>query len=196
MKENRREKTRRTFLQWYQEEQPSLKKGLSMNLRAVIGIPLFIVVAFIVCLHHIGSGAYSYSESIYTQLATSIQNNVVQDIGMDAMMLQAEVDKYVSTYENGITTLTCSKRNGYFEAKVTAQFSEQYEVLSTKKNYESREQYMREYWIIFGALTIGGGTLAWLLVNCLCYGLLASVAFVMTKISEMKEHKVVSTEVS
>lgn len=87
-----------------------------------------------------------YSEDLYDELKESIINNISEETGIDDIALRKEVYSYNISSTKGQTTLTCTKvSNDGFYATITVTLSSRYTILAEGRNYESKEDYAKEY---------------------------------------------------
>lgn len=175
-KEVRNERPKRTFLDWYKEDQATKKKAKkSIWFWYMPMVGLFVIVANLLVSEKIGDGAFSYNEYTYEELSYAISESIYQvysedgefeAAGIDEVKLKELVDNFTREYEaGGVSSLKCTKKDGYFVATVTAELDDSYNILETVKNFNSRAEYVATYRkkVIFWTCILGIG--AWLAIG-------------------------------
>lgn len=154
-------------------------------LNALFPILLFSICIFVsyqYWIRAIGDGAYKYTDATYEHIENAIATCVIPEVGLDALALQKEVTKFVVSYENGNTELICSIRDGsYFNAIVTATFSEDYVITSNYRNYNSLGEYMDHFWLTFGLRVFISALIACLLIELSFLGISALKSWISKK---------------
>ena len=102
---------------------------------------------------------------------------LVKGEGIDYRTLQqylyAHGGKYENIYENGQTQLTCSIKNGYFDAVVTVWLNNNFEITQMTRNYNSLGAYMDRLIRQIGLASLGIALAVFLGVELLIFGGLA-----------------------
>jgi len=152
---------------------PKLVKLLN-SLFPILLFSICILVSYQYWIRAIGDGAYKYADATYEHIENAIATCVIPEVGLDALALQKEVTKFVVSYENGNTELICSIRDGsYFNAIVTATFSENYVITSNYRNYNSLGEYMNHFWLTFGIRVFLSALIACFLIELSFLGISA-----------------------
>ena len=142
MKEQRKQQ-KRSIVQWYEDE----KKGLIRNVILVWTIILVTTAVFVVAYF----GAHSYSEQDYVTINEVIEGSRTEGIGVDMKNLRENLDECRTTsIGKKETALEGVLDRGYFKAVVEVLLNENYEIVETKRNYSSEEEYMVSFWKDFG----------------------------------------------
>lgn len=141
-----------------------------------LGILICISTTYWISVNFIGNIACSYSNEKYEHIEQSLNTNILEDIGIDALNLQKEVDScsssYVSNKGNKSTEIQASIHNSffnYFNPVVTANLSENYHIISMDRNFNSLSHYMGSFYIIFYLFSIVSGWFLHLLLEKFLY---------------------------
>lgn len=168
------------YQEWYIDGRGrSLKEVLTSKISLAI-IPLFLVIAYIATVRIIGNGAYGYNEAVYDDITKVLYDKIVEDSGPDVIGIR-EVAEYVLYDQEGNKKLVANKRNGYFNAEVTVDLSDNFKILKSSRNYDTQAEYINEYWLVFGVAIFIGGLLSWLIFVFLLWYILSVVASISKK---------------
>ncbi len=170
------DRTKKTFLDWYKEDQATKKKAAkSVWFWYMPMVGLFIIVANLLVTEKIGEGAFSYNEATYEELSYAIEQSIYQvhsedgefeAAGIDEVKLKELVDNFTREYEaGGVSSLKCTKKDGYFVAEFTVELDDSYNILETVKNFNSRGEYVDAYrgTVLFWTCVLGIGT--WIFIG-------------------------------
>lgn len=150
MKEQRKQQ-KRSIVQWYEDEKRGLIKNMMLVWATILATTALFVVAYFGNLITIGAGAHSYSEQDYGTINEVIEGSRTEGIGMDIKNLRENLDECRTTsIGKKETVLEGILDRGYFKAIVEVLLNENYEIVETKRNYSSEEEYMVSFWKDFG----------------------------------------------
>ena len=115
-------------------------------------------------------------ESIYQVYDEDDENGELISAGIDELKLRELVDGYTRVYEDEVSTLSATIKDGYFVAEVTVKLDENYNITATRKNFDSLQDYVKKYNqdLLVRTLIYGVGT--WLAVGLFFQALLATIA--------------------
>lgn len=181
MKSRKKEKEKKLKTPFYQDwyidgRSRSFKEVVTSKLVIAI-IPVFIVIAYAATIIIIGNGAYGYDESSYGALERLINEYVVPGAGIDTLAIRESAELTLNDRSNKPRQLVINKKNGYFNAKITVDLTEDYGVNGKHRNYNSQTEYIQWYWVVFGISIFVGGPILWLFSMSILYFILTLVAY-------------------
>lgn len=197
----------KTFLDWYKEDRQTREKAAkTVWFWYMPMIVLFFIVAYWVVTDHIGDGAYSYNEYAYDDLSNAINESIYQlyseegefeAAGIDEVKLSELVHGFTRRYEkDGVSTLECTKKDGYFVAAVTVDLDDSYNVVGTRRNFNSRSEYVEIYRLTVIFYTCILGFCAWFFIGAIGLIILKIIANVCEILEEKKKRHTDENEVS
>lgn len=158
------------YNEYISEGRRTFKQFLTDVAEHVITLLLAIAVAFALTAILIGNGAYVYSEDQYDKVKTAVTDFAKSDRSLEELKkLEGKVDNAKYTRSNGRSKLICNIKNGFFNAKVTANLLDDSSEPQMKRNFENRTAYTIHFYGVFGVCTIIGGFMAWFLLYGICY---------------------------
>ncbi len=165
-------KVSKALSKWYEDETKAIN--------TVLKTPLFwYIIMLIPCLlggylfsfKELGYGAFRFNEGTYEYIEGVMRENLNQSYddngellgaGLDGQKLREMVDGYAERYKDGKLTLECVIKDGYFEAIMTAELSDNYEIIGEpSKNYPSTKEYAEQVRYDLGIRTLIYAVIAW-----------------------------------
>lgn len=195
MKETReQEEVKENIVEKYENMMQALRKVIGILLYAVITIPAFITCAYIITKQYIGNGPFNYSDTAYGNIAEAIGNNIVEGTdkegnviekyGFDERGFKPLVTDFQLYSDGDDLILKAWKTEGYFTAEVSVRFNENYDIVSTKKNFENRQEYENKFYRDLLICSVGGGVIAWVVFTGVVCGLVHITIVIIKKFSQ------------
>lgn len=174
---------------------PRLTSFLNLLLGAVL-LSICIVVSYRYWTRSIGDGAYKYSDETYEHIEEIVATCAIPDAGLDRLPLQKELTKFVDTFENQNTELFCLIRDGYFRAEVTVDMDENCNIINSRRNYNSLQEYMDHYWLDLGFRVLSSALGAFIVLEGAVLGSISLFTFASKKIKRAEANASSSKETS
>ena len=183
------------FLDSYQEDRQIRKKAVkSLWFWYMPMLAVFIIVANVIVTEYLGDGAFGYTEQAYDDVWDAMEKNVHSEYteegelvaGIDEVKLLQQIDILTRTFnrDRGVSTLDCTKKDGYFEATITVDLDESYNIMHTNRNFDSRAEYAQYYrnTVLFWTIILGVGV--WFIIAGIGVLLLKIIVLICKKIEE------------
>ena len=145
------------------------------------------LIYYNIMMHNYGENLESYSESAYKYL-DEIADNVIGEIGINVAAIPEDVIEYKITYKDGkiIFKYTLDNNKGKkftSPATMTVTLSKDFEVISKKPNFSSKEKYLKIHKIHFYICIVVFGFLTWVVMA------VASLIMMVVAIPISTKHK-------
>lgn len=107
-----------------------------------------------------------YLDDLYTSSGPDAENFIYFDekASPDTPRKMTTVDSHYDI-KTGQTILTCTVKDGFFNAKVTTKLNEQHQFVEWSRNFPSFNLYKLHFWGVLGTCTIAGGALLYLAIE-------------------------------
>ncbi|MCI8700264.1 MAG: hypothetical protein HFJ47_02855 [Clostridia bacterium] len=211
----REEKPQKSIVEKYADFKQALYKVGIVILYMVISIPICIGGAYDHNTVLYGDGPVNYSEDEYDIMKVALEGSpkeenqenkteenpeegiepcLIEDIGLDIKEFRKYVTDYEIYTEGQKTILRAWRTTGSFVAEITVTLDENYHVIDTKKNYENKAQYMKQFYKKLRNDSIVDGLAAWGALTAALYFAINIVMWVVKKISDMRRRKIERTK--
>ncbi len=211
----REEKPQKSIVEKYADFKQALYKVGIVILYMVISIPICIGGAYDHNTVLYGDGPVNYSEDEYDIMKVALEGSpkeenqedkteenteegmepcLIEDIGLDIKRFRENVTDYEIYTEGQKTILRAWRTTGSFVAEITVTLDENYHVIDTKKNYENKAQYMKQFYKKLRNDSIVDGLAAWGALTAALYFAINIVMWVVKKISDMRRRKIERTK--
>lgn len=211
----REEQPQKSIVEKYADFKQALYKVGIVILYMVISIPICIGGAYNRNTGMYGDGPVNYSEDEYDIMKVALEGSpkeenqedkteenteegiapcLIEDIGLDIKRFRENVTDYEIYTEGQKTILRAWRTTGSFVAEITVTLDKNYHVIDTKKNYENKAQYMKQFYKKLRNDSIVDGLAAWgALTAALCFAI-NIVMWGVKKISDMRKRKIERTK--
>lgn len=206
-------KAKKSLVEEYKDfRQAVLKVGI-VFLYVVIAIPVCISIAYDNSIKTFGDGPVNYTEDAYDIMKEALEGPpqddveenlvvksdddteekiepcLVENIGLDIKRFRSYVTDYELHSEGENTILNAWITKGSFKAEIEVTMDENYHVTETKRNYESKQQYMDEFYDQLRWGSIFNGGVLFVYITIALFASVSAVMFIVEKCSKIKEHK-------
>ncbi|MCI8621191.1 MAG: hypothetical protein HFJ50_05580 [Clostridia bacterium] len=170
-----------------------LRESSVARLFAYIVSAVLLLVSLNIAYDHtketIGDGAYKYDEGAYEYINESIKNYLGED-GPSIALLQENIPKWTSSYENGETILVCTLQDGFFCAEVTARITKDFKLIETTRNFNSLEEYQDYFWHTVRMITLENGLIIFGIISIVLFTVCELMLLLLSKFVCKKEEAI------
>lgn len=182
-----------SFLEWYDAERKNAKALFLRVASLVIILAVCLYCSNESAIYRFRNAPSQYSENTYDNLKSIMEENV-SDEGIDEKAIKPLVSDFdISPNEAGNTVLMCKIVDGFFNAEVSIELDDSYEVVKTSRNYSSINEYLDYFWLVFRIMQIVPGILAFFAIVLIWNIFLKLIAFCVKLFEKIRNKQKVKT---